>query len=142
MEQLVHDGRGEPLNDPPLLGSQCCQPTHRLFDLDSLDVFRSLAQGDDRRRHLEGSHPLEDRTHLLLDQPLGLGRFATPSSTILLHTRFQVVNIEQERVVDVLDGWVNIPRDRNVDEKDRSVHATADCLLDIFSPDEVVRCPR
>ena len=60
--------------------------------------------------------------NFVFDDTFGAGGFQHALFTVLFDMRFKIVDIEQERIIDLANVRIDIAGDRDVDQKNRLVH--------------------
>src|SRR5262249_15830420 len=84
-------------------------------------------------------HMADKMFHLGVNNDLGRPGLALALLQVCLHDRLQIVDVEHKSVFDLADPGIDIPRDGDVDEEDRTLPSCFQDARGLRMPDDVIR---
>src|SRR5262249_37444709 len=106
------------------------------------NLLRQRAERGDRRddvaRRLPGPEPLG----LVEDDLLGPSGLAPPTGEALRHDALEVVDVVEVAAVELVDGGIEVARNRDVDQEQRPPLALPQRALDVGARQDVARRAR
>ncbi len=103
------------------------------------DLFKALSQGGNRRHLIEGAHPAEKTQHFFLHDRFRLFGLLGAPLKIILGDAFEIVDVVEIDVVEIVDLGVKVSPVTDVNKKHRLLFALAQNLLDQIGADQHVR---
>src|SRR5438105_3253814 len=119
VQKLVDDLRRDRLDGEPVALGEPPQPAACPLELCRADRLGPGAQRGDLRDDLAGCLPVPETRRLLRHDRLRPGRFAPPGLEALGDDRLEVVDVVEVAALELVDGGVEIPGDRDVDQEER-----------------------
>ena len=140
MQNLVYDGGGQPLDPRPFLGFKPSEPVCGSLHLPPDNLIHLPAQRHDCGHDGKGVEPFFEDGNLFGDDLLRLRRLGLPHLPVRIDHVLQVVDIVEIDVFDLAGSGIDVPWDRDVDQKEQSVPLSPERLGHHLLGQNVARC--
>src|SRR3989304_1777031 len=118
VENLADHRGGHIFQGLPLLFRQSLEAcAERFLQFSPADLLQFLSQGHDGRPLFERAEPAEKHSYLFVHDLLGFLRLARPLPQLLVGHLFQVIDIVEVGVIDLVDAGIEIARNPEIDQE-------------------------
>src|SRR3972149_8139366 len=118
VENLADHRGGHIFQGLPLLFRQSLEAcAERFLQFSPADLLQFLSQGHDGRHLFERVEPAEKHSYLFVHDLLGFLRLARPLPQLLVGHLFQVIDIVEVGVIDLVDAGIEIARNPEIDQE-------------------------
>ena len=129
-QQLLDDQARDLVDAGPRLRRQPGDLRLQAIELGAADRLEALAQRDDGRHRRARARPRHEALDFLVDDRLGARRLAAAPGQALVDHRLQVVDVVEEDVVVAGDERIDVARQGDVDDEQRTPAAVPQRRLD------------
>lgn len=138
LRDLIDGGQGRLLLFRRHISEQLSMP----FDFIATDFLDSVAELHDRRDNVARLHARAESADFEIHNLLGPTRLLEALLHVGINDLLQVVDIVNESIVDIVDRGIDVPRNRDIDEKYRLVAPAVDHLFRQRTRDDEMRRSR
>ncbi len=141
VQEFIHEAMSEGFDGGLLRGRERLQTRLGAAEFSLAHFFGSSLKIDERRHHVEGFDAALAADELLLEDGLGLLRFASSVRQIRRSDALQVVDVVEKDAVEAVDLGIDITGHGNVDEEYGAVAAAVEKLLCVGNAEDEFRRP-